>query len=193
MAQDEVPLLERCRRSTASGVTLHSMYAARNNGMAPLALPEICDDNIPTKNRSAMVEYLGSNTWKWSGESLFADAKRLFDEHDPDEIWTVCVRFLNRSLIESPSQEQHPWRYWIKALQIKLETSDSARQQESKSVWNRFAFEVYWLMKNEPSSHPELRQRFENMRRTCDETPAEAGIERILQIIQREGTSAGCD
>jgi orotate phosphoribosyltransferase len=176
-AQAEVPLLEHCRRSTASGVTLHSLHAAMNNGMAPLKLPEICDDKIPAANRSAMLEHLGSNAWKWSGDSLLPDAKRLLDERDPDEIWAACVTLLNRGSC----------RYWIEALQRRLTVSNCARQQESKSIWNRLAFEVYWLLKNEPTSVAELSQRFEAMHRTCLETPAEAGIAPILEIIEEVG------
>jgi hypothetical protein len=176
-AQAEVPLLEHCRRTTASGVTLHSLHAAMNNGMAPLKLPEICDDRIPATNRSAMLEYLSSNAWKWSSDSLLPDAKRLLDERDPDEIWAACVGLLNRGSC----------RYWIEALQRRLTVSDFARQQQSKAIWNRLAFEVYSLLKNEPSSVSELRQRFEAMHRTCLQTPAEAGIAPILEIIEEVG------
>ncbi len=188
-AEGEAPLLERCRRSTASGVALHSLYAARNDGMAPLRLPEICDDRIPTKNRTAMLEYLGSGAWKSSSESLFPDAKRLLDERDPDEIWVACAAFLNRSSTEMSPHDRGSCRYWIKALQSRLQSSSSARQQESKGVWNRLAFEVYWLLENEPSSRPELRERFEDMGRSCARTPAEAGINPILEIIQKAGTT----
>jgi orotate phosphoribosyltransferase len=177
-AQAEVPLLEHCRRSTASGVTLHSLHAAMNNGMAPLKLPEICDDKIPAANRSAMLEYLGSSAWKWSGESLLPDAKRLLDERDPDEIWAACVTLLNRGSC----------RYWIEALQHRLTVSNGARQQQSKAIWNRLAFEVYWLLKNEPSSVSELSERFEAMHRTCLQAPAKAGIAPILEIIEEVGS-----
>jgi orotate phosphoribosyltransferase len=176
-AQAEVPLLEHCRRSTASGVTLHSLHAAMNNGMAPLRLPEICDDKIPATNRSAMLEYLGRSAWKWSSSSLLPDAKRLLDERDPDEVWAACATLLNRGSC----------RYWIEALQHRLAVSASARHQESRAIWNRLAFEVYWLLKAEPSSFSELSQRFEVMRRTCWKTPAEDGIMPILEIIQEAG------
>ena len=190
ISKTEPPLLERCRRSTASGVTLHSLYAARNNGMAPLTLPEICDDKIPATNRGAMLEYLGSSVWKWSKDSLFPDAKRLLDERDPDEIWIACVGLLNRGLIENEHIDRSDCRYWVKALQKRLESSEPARQLSSKTVWNRLAFEVYRLLKNEPSSRPELRERFQNMHRACMRTPAEAGIMPILQIIEEESSTA---
>jgi orotate phosphoribosyltransferase len=177
VAQTEVPLLERCRRSTASGVILHSLYAARNDGMAPLRLPEICDNKIPAANRSAMLEYLGSSAWKWSRDSLLPDAKRLLDERDPDEIWAACAGLLNRGACH----------YWIEALQRRLEVSEFARHQQSKAIWNRLAFEVYWLLKKEPSSLSELSQRFEAMHRACLKTPVEAGIAPILEIIQELG------
>jgi orotate phosphoribosyltransferase len=176
-AEAEVPLLQHCRRSTASGITLHSLHAAMSDGMAPLRLPEICDDRIPAANRSAMLEYLGSSAWKWSGSSLLPDAKRLLYERDPDEVWTSCVALLNRASCH----------YWIEALQHRLEVSEFARRQQSRATWNRLAFEVYWLLKSEPSSLPELSQRFEAMHRACLNTPAEAGIAPILEIIQGPG------
>jgi len=173
-AQAEVPLLEHCRRSTASGVTLHSLHAAMNNGMAPLRLPEICDEKIPATNRSAMLEYLGNTAWRWSSASLLPDAKRLLNERDPDEIWSACATFLNRGHCH----------YWIEALQHRLTVSGCARQLQSKTLWNRVAFEVYWLLKSEPSFLPEVSHRFESIYRTCVETPAETGIAPILEIIR---------
>jgi hypothetical protein len=175
--QAEVPLLERCRRSTASGVTLHSLHAAMNNGMAPLRLPEICDDRIPAANRSAMLEYLGRSAWKWSGDSLLPDAKRLLNERNPDEIWTACAALLNRGSCS----------YWVEALEHRLTVSDGARHQQSTAIWNRLAFEVYRLLKTDPSCVSELSLRFEAMHRACQNTPAEEGILPILDIVQDAG------
>lgn len=184
IVQDEAPLLERCRRSTASGVTLHSLCAAQNNGMAPLRLPELCDAHIPAKNKTAMLEYLGSTTLQWSGDSLLPDAKRVLDQRDPDDVWAACVGLLNGSLIEKEPEDRASCSYWVKALQHRLETSDAARQQRSKAVWNRLAFEVYSLIRREPSYIPELGRRFESMLRACLRTPAEAQIMPIFQMIQ---------
>jgi orotate phosphoribosyltransferase len=173
MAQAEVPLLEHCRRSTASGVTLHSLHAAMNNGMAPLRLPEIRDDRIPAPNRSAMIEYLGSDACAWSGSALLMDARRSLDEGDLDDIWTQCAALLNRG-------SSH---YWVEALESKLATCEGARQQESSGLWNRLAFEVYRLVKSDPSSLPELSLRFHSMWQTCAHTPAESGIKPIVEML----------
>ncbi len=173
-AEAEVPLLEHCRRSTASGVTLHSLHAAMNNGMAPLTLPEICNDRIPAASRSAMLEYLGADAWAWSGSTLLADAKRLLNERDLDEVWTQCAALLNRGTCD----------YWVEALESRLAVSAGTRRQESRSIWNRLAFEVYRLVKRDPSCLPEVSSRFRSMRRTCAETPAEAGIIPIVEMVQ---------
>jgi len=175
MAEDEAPFLERCRRSTASGITLHSLHTAINDGMAPLSLPEICDDNIPATNRSAMLDRLGASAWQWSSSSLLPDAKRLLDERDPDEVWVSCAALLN----------QGSCGYWVEALEKRLTVGDTARQHGSKTIWNRLAYEVYALLKKEPSSLPEVRRRFQAMYRTCVQTPAEAGITPILEIIEK--------
>lgn len=172
-AEAEVPLLEHCRRATASGITLHSLHAAMNNGMAPLTLPEICDDRIPASSRCAMLEHLGADAWAWSGNTLFADAKRLLNERDLDEIWTQCAALLNRGACS----------YWIEALEDRLAASDNARRQGSRSIWNRVAFEVYRLVKRDPSCLPEVSFRFHSMRRACAKTPAETGIVPILEMI----------
>jgi Phosphoribosyl transferase domain len=173
MAEAEIPLLENCRRSTASGVTLHSLHAAMNNGMAPLRLPEIRDDRIPAVNRSAMIEYLGSDACAWSGDALLVDARRSLDEGDLNDIWTQCAALLNRG-------SNH---YWIEALESKLATSEGARQQESSGLWNRLAFEVYRLVKRDPSWLAELGVRFHSMLRTCADTPAESGIKPIVEML----------
>jgi orotate phosphoribosyltransferase len=173
-AQAEVPLLEHCRRATASGVTLHSLHAAMNNGMAPLTLPEICNDRIPAANRSAMLEYLGADAWAWSSGTLLADAKRLLNERDLDAVWIQCAALLNRGACS----------YWIEALENRLAASKNARHQESRTIWNRLAFEVYRLLKEDPSCLAEVSSRFNSMRRTCVETPAEAGITPILEIVE---------
>jgi orotate phosphoribosyltransferase len=172
-AEAEVPLLEHCRRSTASGVTLHSLHAAMNNGMAPLRLPEIRDGRIPAANRSAMIEYLGSDAFAWSGNDLLMDARRSLDEGDLDDIWTQCAALLNRG-------SSH---YWIEALESKLAACEGARQQESSGLWNRLAFEVYRLVKRDPSSLPELSLRFHSMWQTCAHTPAESGIKPIVEML----------
>lgn len=148
-----------------------------NNGMAPLRLPEICDDRIPAANRSAMLEYLGRSAWKWSGDSLLPDAKRLLNERDPDEIWTACAALLNRGSCS----------YWVEALEHRLTVSDGARHQQSTAIWNRLAFEVYRLLKTDPSCVSELSLRFEAMHRACQNTPAEEGILPILDIVQDAG------
>jgi|HubBroStandDraft_6_1064221.scaffolds.fasta_scaffold01430_8 orotate phosphoribosyltransferase len=191
MAQHELPLLENCRRSTASGIALHSLSAARNNGMAPLALPEINDLRIPPANRTAMLECLVSGSWKWSGGSLFPDAKRLLDEQDPNEVWVACAGLLNRSLIENDLEGRSSCRYWVEALQRRLELSEEARQQQSKAVWSRLTFEVYLLLKNDPASLPELGRRFASMLVTSKETPAEAHIIPILEMIKQAQTIPG--
>jgi orotate phosphoribosyltransferase len=173
MADAEVPLLEHCRRSTASGVTLHSLHAAMNNGMASLRLPEILDGRIPTANRSAMIEYLGSDACAWSGNDLLIAVRRSLDEGELDDIWTQCAALLNRGAND----------YWIGALENKLVASEGARQQESSGLWNRLAFEVYRLAKSDPSSLPELGLRFHSMWRTCADTPAESGIKPIVEML----------
>jgi hypothetical protein len=70
-----------------------------------------------------------------------------------------------------------------------LTVSDSARHQQSKTIWNRLAFEVYWLLKNEPSSFSELKQQFGTMYQNCLQTPAEEGIAPIMDIIRELGSA----
>jgi hypothetical protein len=102
------------------------------------------------------------------------------DERDPDEVWTACAGFLNQSSCI----------YWIEALERRLVSNDSARQQRSKTVWNRLAFEVYSLLKSEPSYRSELWTRFAVMRRACLDTPAEEGISEIVKIVAETDTVA---
>ena len=177
-------LLSYCRRSVASGVVLHSLHAARNNGMAPLALPEICDESIPAANRSAMLEYLDEAAWTWSSEYLLPDTKRLLDQRDPDDIWMACAGFLNKS----------SELYWIEALERRLLSSETARCHAPKRVWNRVAFEVYRLLEQEPSYSEELVRRFHGMRSACRHTPVEESLSDVVSVIERSiKTMAGLE
>ena len=66
-------LLESCTPTIAGGITLHSLYAAQNNGMATLILPEIRNNKIPSRNREAMVQDLPIGALKWSKGDLDND------------------------------------------------------------------------------------------------------------------------
>jgi len=178
VAYDDLPFLTRCRRGTASGVTLHSLHAAMNDGMAPLKLPEICDDVIPAASRAAIVEHLDRSAIEWSGESLVDDAMRLLNSRDPDEVWGACASLLNRASYVS----------WVDALEHRLLSSQAARNQRSMAVWNRIAFEVFSLLRREPTFRPELSLRFNSLQRSCANTPAEEGLLRVICVI--EGSAA---
>jgi orotate phosphoribosyltransferase len=180
MAYDDLPFLTQCRRGTASGITLHSLYAAMNDGMAPLKLPEICDEVIPTTSRTAILEHLDKSAVQWSGEWLIRDALQLLNSRDPDEMWGACAGLLNRASNF----------VWVDALEHRLLHSRSARNQRSMTVWNRIAFEVFTLLKHEPSYRPELAVRFGTLQRCCANTPAEEGLIRIISVIEESQPSA---
>jgi orotate phosphoribosyltransferase len=173
ISKPEAPLLQRCGPSTASGITLHSLHAGMNDGMAPLELPETCDDSIPIRNRRAMVENLQANAWAGSSQTLLADAKRWLENHDPDQLWVAWVKFLN----------QGSCPYWIEALQQRLDKSGPARQQAPENIWSYIAYESYKLAKRSPQDRAEICHRYEAMRQACRNTPAEAVISPILDLI----------
>ena len=173
MARDDVPFLTSCRRGTASGVTLHSLHAAMNDGMAPLKLPEMFDEGIPASSRTAILEHLENSALQWSGEALVQDAMKLLESRDPDETWGACAGLLNRAS-----------RFdWVDALERRLLSSKAARDQGSIWVWNRIAFEVFSLLKEEPSFQGDLSTRFRALRLSCANTPAEQGLARIQDVI----------
>lgn len=175
--QSDLPLnapsfLASCRRATASGVTQHSLHSAMNNGMARLKVPELFDETIPRANRKAMIDHLSAVACTWSADTLIPDAQRFLAEHDLDEVWTACASLLNRTSS----------LHWLDALRDRLSSSDITRQQDSKSLWNKLAFEVFVALGKEPDQREPIRTKIDAMLQMCEKAPARHGVERLAMV-----------
>jgi orotate phosphoribosyltransferase len=121
--------IRSCRSSVASGVTLHALNAAMNNGMAPLTLPELTNANIPVRNRAAMIENLPQSAIEWSGEVLLDDLREFLAHGDEAAIWRASADALARA----GSNE------WLSHIEQFLDRLGEHRRPASPSFWNNLA------------------------------------------------------
>jgi orotate phosphoribosyltransferase len=121
--------IRSCRASVASGVTLHALNAAMNNGMAPLTLPELTNASIPVRNRAAMIENLPQSAIEWSGEVLAEDLREFLAHGDEAAIWRASADALARA----GSNE------WLSHIEQFLGRLEGRRRPASPSFWNNLA------------------------------------------------------
>lgn len=166
--------LSTCHASVARGLTLHSLYAAQNNGMAPLRLPELTDREIPSKNRRAMVKDLPFGTLEWSGESLEETLKQcLASESTTGSIWAATAFVM---AIEKRVQ-------WFDELADVIERSVDVRTKPQPTFWNTIECGCYLIVRE---NHVEKERVTESLRSLVNRfsgTHAANGLNRVLGTI----------
>jgi orotate phosphoribosyltransferase len=165
--------LEGCRSQVASGVTLHSLHASMNNGMAPLALPEIENVRIPARNRVAMLENLPTGVLEWSKGYLDRDLEGFLARVIHQGLWRAGAGVFAR--------EHH--RQWIAYLGDLLERSKELRCETKPTFWNSMVCNAYLAVQDDPSSRGEMRQHLEALLIAHEGTPAAIGLGQILEAI----------
>lgn len=162
--------LERCRGSVAGGVTLHSLHAAMRNGMAPLALPEIRDETIPAKNRTAMVESLPPGIVEWSRGFLEQDLFHFLGAGRTPSVWRASAEVLAR---ETGAK-------WIGHLRDILQHAKILRQRPMPTFWNSLACDAYLVVHRSPETKPSIQGVLKGLMKDYDRTAAGSGLRQIL-------------
>ncbi|MGD9904296.1 MAG: hypothetical protein AB7U83_12600 [Vicinamibacterales bacterium] len=138
------PLLERCAPSVAAAITLNALHSSRNNGMAPLRLPEASDARIPAKNRAAMIACLPSGVSRWGGAALLRDIEACFAGEEVDAVWAAAASVLATELGEQ----------WVRLFQESLRRAPHLWSTGSDATWDSIAYSVFQVAKK----HYGLRQ-----------------------------------
>ena len=125
--------LETCSRGVASGVALHSLYAAKTNGMAALALPEITNEAIPPENRAAMLEHLPWGVVEWSRGAPDRDLERCLATARNGTLWRASADVLAR-------ERQARWIDYLDTFLMRLARR---RIRPAPTFWSALARSLY--------------------------------------------------
>lgn len=166
--------LERCSGAVAGGVTLHSLHAAMRNGMAPLALPEIRDETIPSKNRTAMVESLPSGAVEWSRGFLENDLHHFLAAGRTASLWRASVEVLAR---ESDAK-------WVSNLRDILVRAKDLRSRAKPTFWGSVACDMYLLLRRNPDLRQQIRGSLEVLEKDYRKTAAGEGLKQVLEATK---------
>jgi orotate phosphoribosyltransferase len=166
---------ETCSRAVASGVTLHSLYAAKTNGMAPLALPEITNEAIPHAVRAAILEYLPPGVVAWSRGALEPDLERCLATVRNGTLWRASAEVL--------AQERQA--RWLDFLDAFLTRAARHKTTPSDTFWNALACNVYLVARRDPEQRSRVRERVEQLRREYAGSGLAKGLEQMLEALER--------
>lgn len=169
----ETSFLARCSSQVASGVTLHSLHAAMTNGMAPLALPEMSDPQIPRRNRLAMLENLPVGVVEWSCGVLDRQLQDLLAREVTSSLWRASACVLAR--------EHHV--EWVEHLAGFLERCTELGSGPRPLFWNNLVCSAYIISHGDAQAQSELRRRVEEILRTRVGDHAAAGLRQMLEAI----------
>jgi orotate phosphoribosyltransferase len=169
----ETSFLSTCSSQVASGVTLHSLHAAMTNGMAPLALPEVSDPQIPRRNRVAMLENLPVGVVEWSRGVLDRQLQDLLAREDTSSLWRASACVLAR--------ERH--LDWAEHLAGFLDRCPELSLAPRPLFWNNLVCSAYIASHGNAQAQGELRRRVEEILRTHPGDHAAAGLRRVLEAI----------
>jgi orotate phosphoribosyltransferase len=165
--------LETCTRKVASGVALHSFYAAMTNGMAAMKLPELTAEAIPHENRAAMLEHLPPGVVEWSRGELDQDLERC--------LATVTDRALWRATVEVLARERHAG--WIHYLDAFLTRAARLKKAPTQTFWNSMTCNAYLVARRDPERKGELREQLQRLLHAYEGSPTAKGLKQMLEAV----------
>jgi orotate phosphoribosyltransferase len=169
----EPSFFETCSRAVASGVVLHSLYAAKTNGMAPLALPEITNEAIPASVRAAILEHLPPGVIAWSRGALERDLERCLATVKNSGLWRASAEVL--------AQERHA--RWLDYLDAFLSRAARYKTPPTHIFWNALACNVYLVSRRSVELKYSIRQRLERLHQQYVGSELVRGLSQMLEAI----------
>ena len=167
-------IFRTCTPTIAGGITLHSLYAAQNNGMATLVLPEIRNDKIPPRNREAMVQDLPIGAVQWSRGDLDNDLLKSMEEVELPSLWGA-------SAVALANEQYSEWFFQLDAV---VERSNRLRTYENSMFWQRPSYSAYMTACNLPETDVDGMTRFVRaLIKEYADTNAEQGLRKVLDSI----------
>ena len=165
--------LETCSRKVASGVALHSLYAAMTNGMAAMKLPELTNEAIPHENRAAMLEHLPPGVVEWSRGALEQDLERCLATVKNRSVWRATADVLAR-------ERQAGWVYYLDTFLTRAVRQNKAPTQ---TFWNSMVCNAYLVAHRDPDLGREMREQLQRLRRAYGEATIVEGLEQMLEAV----------
>jgi orotate phosphoribosyltransferase len=165
--------LETCSRRVASGVALHSLYAAMTNGMAAMKLPELTNEAIPHENRAAMLEHLPPGVVEWSRGALEQDLERCLATVKNRSVWRATADVLAR-------ERQAQWIYYLDTFLTRL-----ARQKDAptQTFWNSMVCNSYLVARRDPERGREMREQLHLLLHAYRGTTMAEGLKQMLEAL----------
>jgi orotate phosphoribosyltransferase len=171
------PLLNRCRRGVASGITLHALHTAMTDGMAPLALPELSSAEIPRENKVAMLENLPPGVFEWSGMFLDQSVEDVLVDGNEENVWLASADILAR---EGRS-------YWVPYLRSLLERSLDLQSKPHDTFWNRIAYGAFRLSHDDADLRGEIREMVQGLLDIYRNSAPGTGLHRVVEVLTDSG------
>ena len=167
-------IFETCTPTIAGGITLHSLYAAQNNGMATLILPEIRNKKIPSRNREAMVQDLPIGALHWSRGDLDNDLLSTMEEVELPSLWGASAMAL-------ANENYSDWFFQLNSV---VERSSRLQKQENSTFWQRLSYSAFMTACDLPESDvASMTSTVRELMETFSDTSAEQGLQKVLESI----------
>lgn len=167
-------IFKTCTPTVAGGITLHSLYAAQNNGMATLILPEVRDDRIPARNREAMLQDLPIGALQWSHGDLDNDILESLETVDLPSLWGAGAVALS-------SERYSNWFFCLKSV---VERSMRLKKCDNDTFWQRIAYSAYMTSSDLPESEVNaMTSSVKELIKTHSGSPAANGLQKVLESI----------
>ncbi len=166
--------LETCSRKVASGVALHSLYAAMTNGMAAMKLPELTNEAIPHENRAAMLEHLPPGVVEWSRAALEQDLERCLATVKNRSVWQATADVLAR-------ERQSRWIYYLDSFLTRVARQNKA---PARTFWNSMVCDAYLVACRDPELGREMREQLERLLEAYRGTTIAIGLEQMLDAVR---------
>lgn len=170
--REELPLLERCTRSVASGITLHALHTAMTDGMAPLSLPELVDSHIPRENRVAMLENLPAGVFEWSDAFLDQSVEHVLAGVD-ERIWLASADALARE----------GRTHWVAYLTELVQHSAHLQSKPCATFWNRLAYSMFRLSSQDADLRDEIKEIVNRLIGEYGESNPGDGLRRVYDAV----------
>ena len=174
LENDGEDFILNCRPSVARGLTLHSLYAAKNNGMAPLSLPELVNQQVSSAHKKAMVDDLPFGVSEWSGQQFDKDLYRAIEIVDVPGVWSASAFVLAKE-----SRQE-----WVCQLASFVNRSKSIRKDENKTFWRQTACAMFlWARDADRHAMDETLTQLDNLRQSNDSEFVREGIQHVTETI----------
>jgi hypothetical protein len=141
--------------------------------MAPLALPEVSNPEIPRRNRLAMLEGLPVGVVEWSRGILDRQLEDLLSQEAASSLWRATASVLAR---------EHDVE-WVEHLAGFIERCRELGSGPRPLFWNNLVCSAYIASHGDVQAQSEVRRRLEEILQSRVGHHAAAGLRQMLEAL----------